>query len=99
MASPLVGIAAVNGLLFGAYMRAKKVMSPYPVLTITQTAGAGAIAGAINSILASPVEMFKIRMQGVWRQALFLPFIEVAQLILIVAYEFIMLRSIWCSNR
>lgn len=64
MASPLVGIAAVNGLLFGAYVRAKKLVSPYPVLTLPQTAAAGAIAGAINSILASPVELFKIRMQG-----------------------------------
>ena len=64
MASPLVGIAAVNGLLFGAYVRAKKLVSPYPVLSLSQTAAAGAIAGAVNSILASPVELFKIRMQG-----------------------------------
>lgn len=64
MASPLVGIAAVNGLLFGAYIQSKKLVSPFPVLSIPQTAAAGAMAGAINSILASPVEMFKIRMQG-----------------------------------
>lgn len=64
MASPLVGIAAVNGLLFGAYIQAKKLVSPYPTLSIKQTAAAGAIAGAVNSILASPVELFKIRMQG-----------------------------------
>ena len=29
-----------------------------------QTAAAGAMAGAANAILASPVEMFKVRMQG-----------------------------------
>jgi solute carrier family 25 carnitine/acylcarnitine transporter 20/29 len=64
MASPLVGISAVNSLLFGAYATAKKIISPYPTLTLPQTALAGALAGAGNSLLASPVELFKIRMQG-----------------------------------
>jgi hypothetical protein len=31
---------------------------------LKQTAAAGAMAGAANAILASPVEMFKVRMQG-----------------------------------
>lgn len=64
MASPLIGIAAVNSLLFAAYSQSKKIVSPYPVLTLPQTAVAGGMAGAINSVLASPVELFKIRMQG-----------------------------------
>lgn len=64
MASPLVGISAVNALLFGAYATAKKAISYQPVLTLPQTALAGAMAGAGNSLLASPVELFKIRMQG-----------------------------------
>ena len=64
MLSPLVGIAGVNALLFGAFAASKKFVSPYPDLSIAQTATAGAMAGAVNSLLASPVEMFKIRMQG-----------------------------------
>lgn len=62
--SPLVGVAGVNALLFGAYTVSKRIVSPYPDLTIPQTALAGSMAGAVNSILASPVEMFKIRMQA-----------------------------------
>ncbi|KAI5481463.1 hypothetical protein MNV49_004220 [Pseudohyphozyma bogoriensis] len=64
MASPLIGVAAVNSLLFTSFSTAKKVISPYPDLSIAQVSAAGAIAGAVQSVLASPVEMFKIRMQG-----------------------------------
>lgn len=64
MASPLIGVAGVNSLLFASNSYARKLISPYPNLSIAQVAGAGAIAGAVQSILASPVEMFKIRMQG-----------------------------------
>lgn len=79
MASPLVGIAGVNSLLLyvlhlmspstnphfsAAYGQSKKIISPYGVLSLPQTALAGGAAGAINSLLASPVELFKIRMQG-----------------------------------
>ncbi|KAL0955482.1 hypothetical protein HGRIS_001722 [Hohenbuehelia grisea] len=64
MFSPLVGIAGVNALLFASYGAAKRVISPFPQLSLTEIAGAGAIAGAANAILASPVEMFKVRMQG-----------------------------------
>lgn len=64
MASPLVGIAGVNALLFASFNQAKRIVSPYPVLSIPQIALAGALGGAVNSILASPVELFKIRMQG-----------------------------------
>jgi len=60
MLSPLIGIAGVNSLLFAAYSYGKKIISPYPELTLAQTAGAGAFAGAANAILASPVEMFKV---------------------------------------
>ncbi|EIN06617.1 mitochondrial carrier [Punctularia strigosozonata HHB-11173 SS5] len=64
MLSPLVGIAGVNSLLFASYAFSKRVLSPYPDLSLKQIAVAGAMAGAANAILASPVEMFKIRMQG-----------------------------------
>ncbi|EIW67001.1 hypothetical protein TREMEDRAFT_74630 [Tremella mesenterica DSM 1558] len=62
--SPLMGIAAVNSLLFSAYGMSRRLVSPYPDLSVVQVALAGSMAGAINAILASPVEMFKIRMQG-----------------------------------
>lgn len=62
MTPPLVGIAAVNSLLFAANTTARRLISPYPdQLSIPQIAGAGALAGAIQAVLASPVEMFKVR--------------------------------------
>ncbi|KDQ56318.1 hypothetical protein JAAARDRAFT_208025 [Jaapia argillacea MUCL 33604] len=64
MASPLIGIAGVNSLLFAAYGASKRIISPFPDLSSKEIAAAGAMAGAINAILASPVEMFKVRMQG-----------------------------------
>ncbi|KAI9458228.1 mitochondrial carrier [Boletus coccyginus] len=69
MASPLLGIAGVNSLLFAAYAASKRVISPFPDLNIQEIALAGGMAGAINAILASPVEMFKVRMQGQYGSA------------------------------
>ena len=54
MASPLIGVAAVNSLLFGAFAVAKKIVSPYPDLSIAQVSLAGAMAGGVNALLASP---------------------------------------------
>lgn len=56
MASPLLGIAGVNSLLFAAYAASKRVVSPFPDLSIQQIALAGGMAGAINAVLASPGE-------------------------------------------
>ncbi|KAG6833607.1 hypothetical protein H0H87_004234 [Tephrocybe sp. NHM501043] len=64
MASPLLGIAGVNSLLFASYGISKRIISPFPQLSLKETALAGAMAGAANAVLASPVEMFKVRMQG-----------------------------------
>ncbi|SPO30795.1 related to YMC1 - putative mitochondrial inner membrane transporter [Ustilago trichophora] len=65
MASPLLGIAAQNALLFTAFQTSKRLISPNSQqLSTTQIAAAGAIAGGINSILSAPVELFKIRMQA-----------------------------------
>ncbi|PAV23115.1 mitochondrial carrier [Pyrrhoderma noxium] len=64
MASPLIGIAGVNSLLFTSYAVSKRLISPFPELSLKEIAAAGALAGTINSVLASPVEMFKVRMQG-----------------------------------
>lgn len=57
MASPLIGIAAVNSLLFAAYGTCKRLINPFGELSLPQIAAAGAGAGAINSILASPVSI------------------------------------------
>jgi solute carrier family 25 carnitine/acylcarnitine transporter 20/29 len=64
MLSPLLGIAGVNSLLFAAYGTSKRIISPFGQLSLKEIAAAGAMAGAANAILASPVEMFKVRMQG-----------------------------------
>ena len=56
MASPLVGIAGVNSLLFTAYSVSRRIVSPYPELSLRQTALAGSMAGAVNAVLASPGE-------------------------------------------
>ena len=57
MASPLMGIAAVNSLLFTAYGVSKRIISPYPDLSLGQIAAAGGLAGAANAVLASPVRV------------------------------------------
>jgi len=54
MASPLLGIAGVNSLLFAAYGASKRLISPFPQLSLPQIALAGAMAGAANAVLASP---------------------------------------------
>ncbi|KAH9965503.1 mitochondrial carrier domain-containing protein [Russula dissimulans] len=59
MTSPLLGIAGVTSLVFGAYGISKRIISPFGQLSLKETAAAGAMAGAANSVLASPVEMFK----------------------------------------
>ncbi|KAJ8579856.1 mitochondrial carrier, partial [Rhizopogon salebrosus TDB-379] len=64
MASPLLGVAGVNSLLFASYVYSKRIVSPFPHLSLKEIAIAGGMAGAANAILASPVEMFKVRMQG-----------------------------------
>ncbi|PPQ83816.1 hypothetical protein CVT25_001030 [Psilocybe cyanescens] len=64
MASPLLGIAGTNSLLFASYGISKRIISPFPQLSLKEIVLAGSMAGAANAILASPVEMFKVRMQG-----------------------------------
>ena len=54
MASPLLGVAAVNSLLFTAYSVSRRIVSPFPDLSIPQVGLAGAMAGAVNATLSSP---------------------------------------------
>ncbi|KAJ2900939.1 hypothetical protein IWW38_000314 [Coemansia aciculifera] len=65
MASPLVGCAAVNSLLFWAYSYGKSIQtgSVETTPTLGQIAIAGAGAGIVNSVLASPIELLKVRLQ------------------------------------
>ncbi|ORX73749.1 mitochondrial carrier, partial [Linderina pennispora] len=63
MASPLVGIAAVNSLLFWAYSLGKRLQTNSTSPTLGQVAIAGSGAGIVNSVLASPVELLKVRLQ------------------------------------
>lgn len=60
---PLLGVAGVNSLLFASNAYARRLVNPFgpESLTIRQVAAAGAMAGAVQSLLASPVEMFKVR--------------------------------------
>lgn len=64
MASPLIGIAGVNSLLFASNNYARKLVSPFPDLSIPQIMLAGSMAGAVQAVLASPVEMFKVRLSN-----------------------------------
>lgn len=66
MASPLIGIGAVNALLFAANSSIKQRFQTHPteVLSLDKIAVAGAGAGLINSVLASPVELLKIKLQA-----------------------------------
>jgi solute carrier family 25 carnitine/acylcarnitine transporter 20/29 len=66
MASPLIGIGAVNALLFAANSNLKSRLQSHPneLLSLDKIALAGGGAGIINSILASPVELLKIKMQA-----------------------------------
>ena len=59
---PLLGVAGVNSLLFASNAYARKLVNPFgpESLTIGQVAIAGSMAGAVQSLLASPVEMFKV---------------------------------------
>ena len=56
MFSPLIGIAGVNSLLFASYGFSKRIISPFPNLSLKEIALAGGMAGAANAILASPGE-------------------------------------------
>ena len=64
MMSPLLGIAAVNSLLFTAYGASRRLVSPYPDLSVKQVMLAGSMAGAVNAVLASPVCLSTLALAG-----------------------------------
>lgn len=66
MASPLVGVAVVNAMLFGVYGFAldlqRKSHDDKP--TLSQIFLAGTFSGVVNSIVSCPLELAKIRLQN-----------------------------------
>lgn len=65
VSSPLVGVTAINTLLFGVYgFFLESQVSHGAVPTLNQIFIAGAGSGLINSIISSPVELAKIQIQN-----------------------------------
>jgi solute carrier family 25 carnitine/acylcarnitine transporter 20/29 len=65
VSSPLVGVTAINTLLFGVYgffLEMQTTTGTQPTLTQIFMAGAG--SGFINSFISGPVELTKIQMQN-----------------------------------
>ena len=59
MASPMVGVAFVNSILFGVQRNVMRVLEPGLKSEII----AGSFAGAVQSIICCPVELAKLRVQ------------------------------------
>jgi solute carrier family 25 (mitochondrial carnitine/acylcarnitine transporter), member 20/29 len=59
---PLLGASIINAVLFSSYGLAKTFFSKQP--TLYQTAVAGGFAGLVQSVVASPIELLKIRLQA-----------------------------------
>ncbi|KAJ3117246.1 hypothetical protein HDU96_007397 [Phlyctochytrium bullatum] len=68
MAPPLIGVGFINAVLFSAYGCFKEVLrdpkQPDRPLKVRQLAAAGACAGLVNSFVAGPIELLKIRLQA-----------------------------------
>ncbi|KAF9104061.1 hypothetical protein BGX27_010258 [Mortierella sp. AM989] len=66
MASPMVGVALVNALLFGVYgfFMDIQMTNPGDDPTLTQIFLAGTGSGVVNSFISCPMELSKIRLQN-----------------------------------
>lgn len=65
MLAPVIGVAFINAVLFASYAGLKTSFNPdHSKLTLAQIAIAGSGAGIVNSFVASPIEMLKIRLQA-----------------------------------
>ncbi|KAJ3139380.1 hypothetical protein HK100_011717 [Physocladia obscura] len=64
MASPLVGVAAINSLLFGVHGWFIHHIAGDKMPTISNIFWAGCGSGFVNSILSCPMELVKIRLQN-----------------------------------
>lgn len=67
MGSPMATIPIINAIVFAAYGQAKSWFAdpknPNAPLTLGQLAVAGGYAGLVNSLVVSPVELIKTRLQ------------------------------------
>ena len=66
--SPIAGAMAHNANVFFSYSLAKKVVGSihhrdHTDLTIAQLFAAGSMAGAVISVVETPVDLFKIKLQ------------------------------------
>ena len=67
MTSPLLGVAAINSLLFGVYgffLNIQLAASPDSLPTINQVFFAGCGSGFVNAFFSCPMELIKIRLQN-----------------------------------
>ncbi|KAH6586688.1 hypothetical protein BASA61_006484 [Batrachochytrium salamandrivorans] len=65
MASPLVGVALINSILFGVYGSALRcVAKDMEAPTVLDIFWAGSISGFVNGFFSSPMELVKIRLQN-----------------------------------
>ncbi|KAI8808868.1 mitochondrial carrier domain-containing protein [Cladochytrium replicatum] len=67
MASPIVGVAVINSLLFGVYGWALRHIEKSPRGTDPSLRSiylAGSVSGFVNSFVACPMELVKIRLQN-----------------------------------
>lgn len=64
MASPLIGMAAINAIVFGIQGNVMRRLQPNSVLhKLNCSAFSGAFAGAVQTFICSPMELIKLRMQ------------------------------------
>ncbi|KAJ3306799.1 hypothetical protein HDV03_003836 [Kappamyces sp. JEL0829] len=65
MLAPLLGVAGINAVLFSAYGWGKSALGgDAGTLELSRIALAGGFAGFINSFVAAPIELLKIRLQA-----------------------------------
>lgn len=65
MASPLVGVAVINSLLFAVYGSALRIFSKDAKdPTVGDIFIAGSISGFVNGFFSTPIELVKIRLQN-----------------------------------
>jgi solute carrier family 25 carnitine/acylcarnitine transporter 20/29 len=64
MSSPLIGIAAINSVIFGVYGHTTRIVNESNLSPISKVAIAGAVSGFANSFICCPIELVKIRLQN-----------------------------------
>lgn len=63
MASPLLGMASINAILFGVHGVSMKYLQSMGGSPILNTSLSGAVAGTVQCVVCCPTELIKLRMQ------------------------------------